>query len=481
MSTEQRRLTVAMVIVALAVTAWVAPAIGARASKSGRTTGDEPHYLMTALSLADDRSLDVSDEREEVAYLDFHEAPLLLQERMRDDGTAVSPHDPLLPLVLAVPMGLGGWIAAKLTLALLAGALAAAMLWVAVQRLEVALGLAVLTVLTFSLAAPLAFYGTQVYPELPAALAVTLAVAALTGPLHRGGLALLAGSVVALPWLSVKYAPVAVALGVVALVLLWRRGDRTTAVVLVGALGAAGVVYVALHQLLYEGWTVYASGHHFPDGESMVIGRDPNHFGRANRLLGLLNDREFGLAAWQPAFLLAVPALVALVRARPPGWMALGVPLAAGWLNATFVARTMHGWWWPGRQVVVVLPCVVLAVAWWVSRYRRARGWLVAGAVVGGLAVAWLTVECLLGHRRLVVGFEETGYPLYRLWRLVLPDGRLMPPGTTALRALWYVAVALLALWGWRSVASPRAPSTVLTIPEADNRREAEPCVSVPS
>jgi hypothetical protein len=482
----RRQLATAMVLVALVVTAWVAPAIGARASKGGRVTGDEPHYLITAMSLWDDRSLDVSDERHELAYTDFHDAPLLRQERVRDDGTEVSPHDPLLPAVLAVPMGLGGWAAAKFTLAALAGVLAALMVWVAVRRFAVPLGGAVLTVLAFSLAAPLAFYGTHVYPELPAALAVTVAVAVLTGPLARRDLWVLALAVVALPWLSVKYAPVAAALVGVAVVLLWRRGDRAPVLALVGALGAAAVGYLALHQLWYEGWTVYASGHHFPAGETTVIGRNPNYLGRSVRLLGLLVDREFGLAAWQPAFLLAVPALVAMLRVRPPGWAVLGVPLAAGWLNATFVARTMHGWWWPGRQVVVVLPCAVLAVAWWVSRYRPARRWLVAGAVVGAAAVAWLTVEGLLDHRRLVVGFEDTGFPFYRAWRLLLPDGRLEPAGTAALRAGWYAAVALLALWGWRSV-TPRRPGRRApapderTIPVANQRREAEPCATVPS
>ncbi|HEX6310334.1 MAG TPA: hypothetical protein VF152_01765, partial [Acidimicrobiia bacterium] len=291
----------------------------------------------------------------------------------------------------------------------------------------------------------------------------------------------LAAAVVALPWLSVKYAPVAAALVAVGLVRLWRRGDRTTALALSGAVGLAGIVYLALHLVLYEGWTVYASGYHFPDGEATVIGRDPDYAGRSVRLLGLLVDREFGLAAWQPAFLLAVPALVALVRIRPPGWIALGAPLAAGWLNATFVARTMHGWWWPGRQVVVVLPCAVLAIAWWAARYARARGWLAAGAVAGAGAVAWLTVEGLLGHRRLVVGFEDTGFPLYRLWRLALPDGRLVPPGTTLVRALWYLAVAMLAAWGWRSVASRSDPAHPPRIPEPKHTREAQPCVSVPS
>lgn len=476
---RRRRLTIAMIVVGLVVTAWVAPAIGVRATNGGNTTGDEPHYLLTALSLFEDRDLDVADERARLAYLDFYQSSLVLQERVRDDGSAVSPHDPLLPVILAVPMGLGGWVAAKLTLAGMAGALAAALVWLATRRFGAPLAVSVLTVLTFSLAAPLAFYGTQVYPELPAALATTVAIGALTGRLARGGLATLAVAAVALPWLSVKFVPVAAALVVVGLVKLWRRGDRGPALVLTAVLVAAGVVYAFAHQLLYEGWTVYASGNHFSAGETTVIGRDPDYWGRARRLSGLLTDRGFGLAAWQPAFLLAVPALAALSRARPPGWAVLAAPLAAGWLNATFVARTMHGWWFPGRQVVVVLPCAVLAVAWWAGRSARVRPWLAGSAVVGAATVAWLTVEGLLG-RRLVTGFQGTTNPFHRVWRLLLPDDRLVPSGTVGLRAFWYLALALLAAWGWRSLAPRAHGAAAAPISEPDQQREAQLCEPVP-
>ena len=93
------------------------------------------------------------------------------------------------------------------------------MLWVAVVRLGVPLRRAVLARRRASRSrAPLTVYGTQVYPELPAALAVTIAVGALLGRSRRG--AIVAGvAVVALPWLSVKYAPVAAVLAALA---LWR-------------------------------------------------------------------------------------------------------------------------------------------------------------------------------------------------------------------------------------------------------------------
>ena len=473
------RLTVAMLLLGAAVALWTAPLAGVRATDGERVTADEPQYLLTALSLFEDRSLDISDERAAERHRVFHEAGLPMQEKLQRDGSLVSPHDPLLPAVVAVPLGVGGWVAAKLTLAALAGVLAAAMLWVAVRRFSVPLTIALLAVAAFSLAAPLAVYGTQVYPELPAALAVTTAVGALTGPMDRRSAAVLGLAVLALPWLSVKYAPIAVALFAVGAVALWARDRRTLAWLGAGLVGAA-VLYALAHQVWYGGWTVYAAGDHFTGGEATVAGTDPDYLGRSERLTGLIVDRGFGLAAWQPAFLLAVPALAALARRRPRGWTALAAPLAAGWLMATFVALTMHGWWWPGRQVVVVLPCLVLMVAWWAKQYAPARRLLAAGAVLGAAVFAWLVVEGLAGLT-LIDDFETTTNPLVRSWRLLLPDNRLDPPGAALLRAAWYGAFAALAVWGWRSVAGPAVPVTVDTGPVTEDKQEAPQCVLVPS
>jgi len=454
-----RRPTGTAVAVGLVVAAWAAIAIPARATVGARTTADEPQYLLSALSLARDGDLRIDDELAERAYLPFHEVDLPVQTVVRDDGSQVSPHDPLLPVILAVPMGIGGWAAAKGTLAVLAGALAALLVWTAHRRFSVPVGTAALTVLAFGVAAPLSAYGSQVYPELPAALAVTAAIAALTGRRRHVELAAFAAAVAALPWLGVKYVPVAVALVLVAVVALAGERRLRTAAVLVGGLAVMAVVYLAAHRVLYGGWTVYASGDHFTGGEATVMGTDPDRVGRTRRLAGLLLDRGFGLAAWMPGFLLAVPALTVLARRRPPGWLALVLPLAAGWATATWVALTMHGWWWPGRQVVVVVPCLVLAVAWWAGRAPALRPWIAAAGVVGALEWGWLVVEVLLRRRTLIVDFEATADPLYRAWRTVLPDGRSPSLRDVVLLVGWLGGLAVAALLAVRRVSPGRPPS----------------------
>ena len=465
-----RRLGLALAAVAAAGALAAAAGVPVRASEHARTTGDEPHYLVTALSLAEDGDLDVRDELAERRYLPFHESPLAPQARAAPDGDLVEPHDPLLPALLAGPMAIGGWMGAKLALALVAGALAATLLWTAVARVRVSLGRAFPVVLVFAASAPLAVYGQQVYPELPAALAVTVAVSALLGSLRPGGLTVLAIALVALPWLSTKYAFLSATLAALALARLLGERRRREALALGGWLVLGAGTFLAAHQALYGGWTPYAAGEHFTEGELSVVGQDADYGGRSLRLLGLLVDREFGLAAWQPAWLLAVPALAALARARPPGWATVAMPLAAGWVVATWLAATMHGWWWPGRHVVAVLPLAALAVVWWAGTDLRRTAATAALGALGALTYAWTTAEGWLGELDWVVDFARTENPVYALWREALPDYTELDGRTWVLHGAWIalvVALAALGRLGFRRAAWE--PITIATWPASSS------------
>ncbi len=450
-----------LVAVGLAVTGWCAPAIPARAEFDARVTADEPQYLLTAISLAEDRDLNIRDELRLQRWKAFHDAPLPRQTKPLGAGQRISPHDPLLPVLLAVPVAVAGWAGAKLALALMAGVLAAATVWIAVRRFGVAPGLAALVVVAFFAVPPLAVYGTQIYPEVPAALAVVAAVAAITGPMRRGGLVLATASLVALPWLSVKYLPVVVVLFGMATAGLLRRGRVAAAAAVAGVMALAAGAWLWFHRAVYGGWTAYAAGDHFSAGEATVMGSDPDFVGRSVRLLGLTADRSFGLAAWAPALLLAAAAFGALARRRPPGWSVLAAAVAVAWLTATFVALTMHGWWWPGRQLVVIVPLLVVAVAWFLHNAEPAhrRRWLIALGVLTALGVAnwvWFLAEVLGGQRQLIIDVGSTSAPGYQLWRRMLPDGRVLGPLDHALLAVWGAVTFALAALGWRATA-PRA------------------------
>jgi hypothetical protein len=459
-----RPLTVAMVVVGLLTVLAAGLGAGVGATYGGKAAVDEPQYLLSALSLWEDHDLDISDELADRRFLAFHDEDLPVQTAVRPDGSQLSPHDPLLPVLLAVPMGLGGWLAAKLTLAALAGILAALLLWTAVRRFAVPLRLAAPGVALATCTAPLTVYGQQVYPELPGALAALVAVAALTAPRPTPRtLTVLALAITALPWLSAKYAPVGAALFLVAAAGLLRDRRRTAAAALTGALAAGGVAYLAVHKAIYGGITAYASGDQFQGGEFGVVGFHPDYPGRTVRLLGLLVDRDFGIAAWQPAWFLLVPALAALLVSRPRHWPALAVPLLAGWATATWVALTMHGFWWPGRQLVVVLPLAVLVILGWLARARRAV--LVTAAVLALAGLAYYVVLLVTGYfggTRWVLAPDDLR--LHWPAALLFPDDRDLGPADKIRYAAWVVVVVVTVLLALRTARRcGRAPAASRT------------------
>ena len=452
---------------ALIVAAVTAIGIGARATYGAQTTADEPQYLLSALSLWEDGNLDISDELYEERYREFHEVDLPQQTLPLDDERRVSPHDPLLPLLLAVPMGLGGWVAAKATLAVLGGILAALAAWTMITRFDVSPRVALLAAGGFALAPPLAVYSTQVYPEIPAALALLAGFAAVTGPFERRGRIVFVISVVALPWLAVKFVPVAAVLATAGLV----RAGKGRRLPLLAALVGAGAVYVLGHLAIYDGLTAYATGDHFVGGEFTAVGTAVNLWGRSTRLIGLIVDRGFGIGAWQPAYLL-LPLAAAWCVTRRDSRLNIAVwILGTGWLVATFAALTMHGWWFPGRQLVVVLPVGVTLAAAWID---QARPWqAISVGVAGGLGViAFLSLLVEGTRERLtwVVDFGTTANPFYRALAGALPD--YMTPTTTtwALHGFW-VFVALTLMWiGWRTT-TPNVPThPVSDVTDPDGR-----------
>ncbi|CAN5823399.1 hypothetical protein BH23ACT12_BH23ACT12_02550 [soil metagenome] len=460
-------LATAMVVVF--ILAYAAAALGApvRSSYGARITADEPEYLLTAISLAEDRSLDISDELARERYRPFHEVRIKPQAKVLEGGRMVSPHDPLLPALLVPGAVAGGWLGAKMNLALYGALLAALLLWTGVRRFGVPAGRAAVVVGLFSVSAPFAAYGSQIYPEVPAALAVAAAIACVTGPLGRRGLGGFIVSIVGLVWLGTKFIPVAAILSLLAFWRLYRTGRRLEIAVGAGVLAVAGVFYLVGHLRWYGSLTVYATGAHFAEtGEFSVMGVTPDFATRTSRLIGLLVDRRFGLAAWQPAWLVMIPALAWVIRRRPAGWEVLVLPLAAGWLGATYLALTMHGWWWPGRQVVVVLPAAVLAILAWAGSARR-FGVTVALGAAGVFNLGWLFVQGWRRELTMIVDFYETTNPLYRGWSRLLPDYVALTTGDWVLHAAWVAAAFVVAIgpgqWPgiqrlWRKVRRPRPP-----------------------
>ena len=231
--------------------------IDIRASREASITGDEPFYLITTQSLLRDGDLDLRNQYATRSYESLFDHPdgLWTQSVPLADGRVLSPHNVGLSLLVLPGFAIDGLVGVQVQLVLIA-ALTWALAYVLALRLSGARPWLVwLATLAVALSATAFIYSSEVYPEIPAGLALVGALLVVTGrerlsPSQVLALVLLLS---ALPWLGAKYAPLS---ALVALYGLWRAEPRGRAVLVAGgALSALG--YAAFHLATYESLTPY--------------------------------------------------------------------------------------------------------------------------------------------------------------------------------------------------------------------------------
>ncbi len=449
--------------------------------------GDEPHYLMVADSLLRDGDVAVEQDFEEGRYRAFHPRPLVPHYRVRGrEGVIYSLHAVGLSLLILPAYALGGYAGASFFMALL-GVLVA---WETRGLLRDVLGGPVATGIAgegdegerrrgadavawvIALSPPLLHFAGLVFTEVAAALVVVVVLRHARGLREKPWWVALALGVATafLPWLNVRYVPIA---GLLLLYALGHRPRWRGGLALLGAAVASAVASGLYHFALYgffDPRRVYGRRH------DLVLARIPEGVG------GILFDQEFGLLVYAPVLALSLFGFVFLVRReRATGLAALAV---------TLVTLGVAGSWmmWRGgfnpaaRFLVPVIPALALAVGAALPRGFNAPAALLAGwSLFAGLGGA---LEPRLVHRdrdgtapffREMSGAEEwtrllPGYvltetardkrPLTVVWGLallvaILPRrrGREGPPGDGAGR-LALATAGLLVATGAASVTS---------------------------
>ena len=416
-------------------------AVGLHYGSRLRVSGDEPHYLMMARSLWQDRDLDLRDNFAREDWRADTPGPLAPHYGApRRDGRPFPAHSPGLPLLLAPVYAMGGRLACIVVLALAAAALC---VQIRILALRTAPGPAT-GVVAWAAAAgpPVLFYAFHIYTEVPSALALATSLALLLaapGPLLAGVAGLLAS---ALPWLNVKMIPAASALAVVALLHLGRR----SLLAFLSVAGAMAFGYLSYGHAVFGTWSPLARYGGLPD--------DATSGSPLRAVLGLLFDRSFGLLPYAPVFLLALAALSsrALWKSRDAvSQVLVGVAVLAPVL-------TWRMWWGgqcpPARFLVPLVPFLCVALA--VRAAAPPRGlfrWRWALLTLGfglGLFMALQPGELMLLNR----GDRPT-----RVWEALsgdVPVGRYLPslvqpdPVEMQVAIVWVVAVgALLILDRW--------------------------------
>ena len=128
----------------------------------------------------------------------------------------------------------------------------------------------------------------------------------------------------------------------------------------------------------------------------------------------------------------------------------------------------MHGWWWSGRQIVPILPLVVILLAAAVDKNRRAFQAVVLASLLGTISWLWLVFETSTGRHTLIVDFERTTNPWYRLWSRFLPDHQVMSTADHFLTAIWSAALIFGCWWVWTRI-SPKTESQSATNSEVSD------------
>ena len=442
---------------------------GLRATRAASITGDEPFYLLTTQSLLQDGDLDLRRQYETESYREFFDHPegLWRQSVPNPHGELLSPHEPGLSVLVIPGFAIDGLRGVQVQLLLLAAATFSVAFVFAALETKAWLFSWIATALV-GLSATAFVYSSEVYPEVPAALCLILAVLLVRGdrPGAVSGI-VLAALLTALAWLGMKYG----ALGALVAVFFLLPASQQGRVALLGLAVVSGVAYVWAHYALFGDLTAYSVNTvHEGAGAGDVLRAHIGLGDRAYRLWGLFIDERFGLGRWAPVLLLVPPSLPLLLRNGQVGTLVLAL-IACQLLIATFIAITMMGWWFPGRTLVVVLPLMPLVLALLLQRLSSTGRAIVLAlglCSLGSTALLWSAASS--GEVVLAVDpFEMQALP-FRWSAPPFPDYRAWTLQTVALTVAWLgLGVGTAIALSRRRVAGRRsrtAPKQVLQRPQ---------------
>jgi hypothetical protein len=341
-------------------------------------TGDEPHYLVITQSLIRDKDLRIENNHQRGDYREYFAATLRPDYLTRGlDGQIYSVH-PIGLAVLSIPaFAIGGYPGVIAMLVLMA-ALATALAWQWTRDLS-GEGAATFAWAAVALTAPFVLNSFTVFPEIPAALAVMIALAWRPSSSHVWVFVARGVAIAALPWLSTKYLPMAAVIGLVWIYRLRFKIGRD-------ALALAGPVAVSLTSwfaFFYMYWGTFSPSAPYGSQEPMTLRN------LAHGFPGLLFDQEYGVMSVAPVLVLALAGLVRMWRNGNDA-RSRAVELAAVFGALIVTVGAFHVWWGgtssPGRPVVAALLLFAAPVAaFYASASRRSR---VAGQVLLALSLA---------------------------------------------------------------------------------------------
>ena len=411
----------AFILFLILVTVYVF-SIDIRATNGSSITADEPFYIVTTQSLIEDRDINLNNQYEEKKYNEWFDHPngLWSQSALTQDGRLLSPHNTGLSIFL-IP----GFIAAKLTgtqiQILITTALTFAVAFLLTVRLTGSLFFSWISTFIVGITPTAFVYSTEIYPEVPAGLALLLSLLIITrqNTLNIRDSLIVLILMNAMIWLGIKYAPLAL---IVCIVLLLRTTWINRLIFVFIGCGSV-LFYSWFHIINFGGLTPYAVNLIYAGSSSVeIFQQHVSVLDRIYRIWGLFIDARFGIARWGFVLFLVIPGMY-LITLR--GWkhqIVAGL-IATQILIATFVVITMMGWWFPGRTLMTVVPLMTIPIACTLQVSNRALR--IIFATLSTYTVIVTTTLALAGHAkeiRIAVDPFDMSSPLFQSLSIIFPN-----------------------------------------------------------
>jgi len=329
-------------------------------------TGDEPHYLIMVQSLLGDGDFDLRNNYENMDYLAYY-PETIPDPHVTIVGSKWYPvHSIGLPVLAAPFFAIGGRPGVVIMLVLIAVA-GIRILWLFLLRARFGPKAASFATFIVSFTLPFASLSGQIFPEIPAFLLVSSALAAITAPALTGwNFAALLFSLTLLPWLHSKYLLVSAAI-LIGAALIHRPKSELPRLVIASVLFIASAAGLAL--LTYRWYGVPLPG------APIMMAQAPFEENWLNPLIGnflvrpwvgltgVLFDQQSGLFMASPVFILAIPGLVLLWYGKRKLAILCAIIFASVYLPAGIFGVWYGGFSSPARLLTPVIPILALGIA----------------------------------------------------------------------------------------------------------------------
>jgi hypothetical protein len=446
----------------LALTAYLAVFLVMRPD----ATGDEPHYLIIAESIAYDGDIDLTNDyasRERTLRV-VNLFPLDHTAQAADStgsGQLRPVHGVGLAALLAPAVALGGLTGARIAMVVIS-ALLADQLFRLLRQLGFRRRYRVLAWSAVVFCLPILPFTSQIYPELPAALLVLVAFRIMVaGAPSPAALALGSAAGAALIWLHVRYIPLwaAVFLGL-ALAACWedlKDAERARELGLLNRIRAARAALGRCAATLTKQWRTVTLPLVAPYaiGLGLFIAAFQRWYGTPNPRAGyaayadttvgsggwrflydfLLRDLFSPAVGWLPFVPVQWLGLAALgcvvVKLRWPA--AVCVAVAGGYELILASVGTNVGWGMPARYLIIVIPLIAIPIALVIQEIRIARiafvPFLALSLVFAVAAVDDYQGLYPLGEKSRIFGLRTTAAAFPNTVPPQLPTSFVLPPG----------------------------------------------------